>query len=199
MKVRQARYVKSGTAPSHYPPADLPEVAFAGRSNVGKSSLMNALLQRKNLVRVSSTPGRTQLLSWFEVNQSMRVCDLPGYGFAKVPAAMRAGWQTMVGTYLERRDCLLALAILIDVRRGFKDDDLGLVEACSAYGLQPILVGTKIDKLKPNALYNQKRAIAKAVGADPERDIVWTSASTGVGRDALWSRIAALLPDESSA
>lgn len=199
MKIRNARYLKSGTKPTHYPPADLPEVAFAGRSNVGKSSLMNALLERKNLVRVSSTPGRTQLLSWFEVNASMRFCDLPGYGFAKVPAEMRAGWQTMVGTYLERRDCLLALAILVDVRRGFQDDDMALVEACASFGLQPILVGTKVDKLKSNALFNQKRAMAKAVGADPDHDIVWTSAANGAGREALWRRISALLPDETSA
>jgi GTP-binding protein len=198
MKIRSATFVKSGTRPAHYPEPDLPEVAFAGRSNVGKSSLMNRAMQRKSLVRVSGTPGRTQLLSWFDVNEQIRLCDLPGYGFAKVPMSVKKNWDRMVGDYLTGRESLLALIILVDVRRGFEDDDMQLVKACHDIGVQPILVATKCDKLKPNALYNQKRAIAKAMGGDPERDFVWCSAADGRGVDHLWRRILTLLPDDLS-
>lgn len=196
MKIRSATFVKSGTRPAHYPEPDLPEVAFAGRSNVGKSSLMNAAMQRKALVRVSGTPGRTQLLSWFDVNEQIRLCDLPGYGFAKVPMSVKKNWDRMVGDYLTGRESLLSLVILVDVRRGFEEDDMQLVKACHDIGVQPILVATKCDKLKPNALYNQKRAIAKAMGGDPERDFVWCSAADGRGVEQLWHRILTLLPDD---
>lgn len=196
MKIRSATFVKSGTRPAHYPEPDLPEVAFAGRSNVGKSSLMNAAMQRKALVRVSGTPGRTQLLSWFDVNEQIRLCDLPGYGFAKVPMSVKKNWDRMVGDYLTGRESLLSLVILVDVRRGFEKDDMQLVKACHDIGVQPILVATKCDKLKTNALYNQKRAIAKAMGGDPERDFVWCSAADGRGVEQLWRRILTLLPDD---
>ncbi|MFT4703174.1 MAG: GTP-binding protein [Bradymonadia bacterium] len=196
MNIKSATFVKSGTRKAHYPPTDLPEVAFAGRSNVGKSSLMNSMMRRKSLVRVSRTPGRTQILNWFDVNESLRMCDLPGYGFAKVPKRVKADWNRMVGEYLEGRESLLALIIITDVRRGFLDDDKQLLDLCHKMSVQPILVGTKCDKLKPNALYKQKVAIGKSLGADPERDIVWCSALSGAGRDHLWDRIRGLLPDD---
>lgn len=194
MKIRSASFVKSGTRPAHYPPPDLPEIAFAGRSNVGKSSLMNRAMHRKSLVRVSGTPGRTQLLSWFDVNDEIRLCDLPGYGFAKVPASVKKNWDRMVGDYLSRRESLLALVLLVDVRRGFEPDDMQLVEACHQLGLQPILTVTKCDKLKSNALFNRKNAIAREMGGDIERDFVWCSAQTGAGVDQLWRRVTQLLP-----
>lgn len=193
MNVRSAEFIKSGVRPDHFPELELPEVAFAGRSNVGKSSLMNCLMQRKKLVKVSSTPGRTQLLSWFVVNDELVLCDLPGYGFAKVPKSVRASWGRMVGEYLEQRGELLALVIITDVRRGFEDDDLSLVRTAGELGIQPILVATKCDKLKRNALNTQQRKICQAIGAD-KRDIVWFSSSSGQGRERLWERIRSLLP-----
>lgn len=197
MKISSAVFVKSGVRVADYPDDNLPEVAFAGRSNVGKSSLLNSLMQRRNLVKVSSTPGRTQLLNWFKVNESMMVCDLPGYGFAKVPGQMRQGWAEMINTYLTERSNLLALAILVDVRRGFEEDDMMLVEAAGRLGLQPILVMTKCDKLKPNALYSQKQKIAKQMKADVKKDFVWTSAVDNTGREELWGRIMRLLPSSA--
>ncbi len=188
--------MKSGVRPGDYPESDLPEVAFAGRSNVGKSSLMNALMSRRKLVKVSGTPGRTQLLSWFDVNGSVRLCDLPGYGFAKVPKSVKAGWGQMVGTYLAERSSLLALVIIVDVRRGFQEDDLSLLETAADLGLQPILVVTKCDKLKSNALFNRQAAIVRELGAK-RSDLVWFSAKTGAGRDALWRRLSGLLPNVS--
>jgi len=193
VKVKTTRFVKSGTRPEHFPDLGFPEVAFAGRSNVGKSSLMNGLMQRKRLVKVSSTPGRTQLLSWFVVNESISLCDLPGYGFARVPKSVRASWQKMVDDYLSGRDALLAMAILADVRRGFEEDDLMLVRAAAEIGIQPILVLTKCDKLKRNALTTQKRRICRDMGCSA-RDLVWASVSTGAGRDELWKRMLDLIP-----
>lgn len=198
MKIRFARFVKSGVHPRDYPEDTLPEVAFAGRSNVGKSSLMNSLLHRKDLVKVSSTPGRTQLLNWFSVNDTLYFCDLPGYGFAKVPGNVRQHWGNMINTYLAGRTNLLALVILADVRRGFEDDDRMLIEAAGRLGLQPILVLTKCDKLKSNALYQQKQAIARDMSADVDRDFVWTSHLDHRGRDDLWRRITHLLPASST-
>ncbi len=184
-------FVKSGTRPEHFPELDMPEVAFAGRSNVGKSSLMNSMMQRKKLVKVSSTPGRTQLLSWFTVGDEICFCDLPGYGFAKVPGSVRAGWGRMVGDYLAQRDELLALAIITDVRRGFEEDDLSLLQTAAELGIQPILVATKCDKLKPNALATQKRKMCRDIGATT-KDVVWYSSHSNVGREELWRRIRGL-------
>lgn len=192
MKIRSAEYVKSGTKPDHFPGSELPEVAFAGRSNVGKSSLMNRLMERKKLVKVSVTPGRTQLLSWFKVNDNVMFCDLPGYGFAKVPDKIRAAWAPMVNRYLAGRANLRAVAILVDVRRGFEEDDLMLYEAVARLGKHALLVCTKTDKLTRNELVTRKREIGRQMGVDPETDIVWFSSETGAGRTELWARLSAL-------
>lgn len=199
MKIKSASFIKSGTQPAHYPPADLPEIAFAGRSNVGKSSLMNTLVQRKGLVKVSGTPGRTQLLSWFDVNERLMLCDLPGYGFARVPEHVRRNWGTMIDAYFATRANLLALAVLTDVRRGFEDDDRQLIAAAGQLGLHVILVATKCDRIKPNALYNRKVAIARDMSLDPTRDIIWFSSKTGAGREQLWRRVDTLLPSVDGA
>lgn len=193
MKIRSAEFVKSGTLPEHFP-EDLPEIAFCGRSNVGKSSLLNSLMHRKGLVKVSGKPGHTRLLNWFKVNDEVLLCDLPGYGFAKVPPGERAAWGKMINRYLEKRESLLGLVILCDVRRGFQEDDMMLVEACSAFQLQPILVATKVDKLKRNELMTQKRRIGQASQLDPERDVIWYSSETHAGREQLWRRIMSLVP-----
>lgn len=189
MKILSATFIKSGTRPPHYPETTLPEVAFAGRSNAGKSSLMNRLTSRRDLVKVSQTPGRTQLLSWFEVNNEIMLCDLPGYGFAKVPLKVKKEWGPMVGTYLEKRDPLRALVVIADVRRGFSPDDLMLFESALNLGLHTIFVATKCDKLTRNELFNTKQKIGREMQVDPETDIVWFSAKTGQGRELLWERI----------
>jgi GTP-binding protein len=154
------------------------------------------MMLRKSLVNVSSTPGRTQLLSWFTVNEEAAFCDLPGYGFAKVPNSVRKKWGAMVNEYLATRETLLCLAILADVRRGFQEDDMMLMQSAAEFRIQPILVATKCDKLTRNALYNQKKKICREVGAD-ESDIVWYSTVTHAGREKLWSRMNALMPTES--
>lgn len=199
MVIRDVQFVKSGTKPEHYPVSALPEIAFAGRSNAGKSSLMNKLVNRKDIVKVSNTPGRTQLLSWFLVNQRMHLCDLPGYGFARVPGSMKASWGKMIETYLKERETLTALVLITDVRRGFEDDDRMLLEAAAGFGLHSILVATKIDRITRNELKNRQTAIGREMQLNPQRDVVWFSAKTGDGRDELWRRINGLLPDVSEA
>jgi GTP-binding protein len=194
MKIRTAEFVKSGVQPKDYPPAELPEVAFAGRSNVGKSSLLNSLMHRKSLVNVSGTPGRTRLLNWFEVNNELYLCDLPGYGFAKVPISEKKKWKQMIETYLDIRSNLLTLVVIVDVRRGFQEDDLGLISAAAQFGLQPIMVATKCDKLSRNELLTQQHRMCDEVGFDPKRDLVWYSSETHRGRDELWRRLVNLLP-----
>lgn len=194
MKIRSVEFVKSGTHPEHYP-EPLPELAFCGRSNVGKSSLLNSLIERKKLVKTSSKPGHTRLLNWFKVNDRLLLCDLPGYGYARVAPTEQRAWAAMIERYLAERESLLGLIILVDVRRGIQQEEIDLIRACITYQLQPILVGTKIDKLKSNALTTQKRAIGKKSGLDIQRDIIWYSAVTHHGREQLWKRINALIPE----
>jgi GTP-binding protein len=143
-------------------------------------------------VRVSSTPGHTRLLSWFDVDDRIRFCDLPGYGYARRSGSEQAAWQKMVESYLQRRESLRAVAILVDVRRGFEDEEKLLIETCHRWQLQPLLVVTKCDQLKGNALFNRKQAIAKQMGGAIERDFSWYSAKSHAGRDELWARIRAI-------
>ena len=155
--LRKVEFVKSATHPRHYPPAEMREIAFAGRSNVGKSSLINGLLQRKNLVKVSNTPGRTQLLNFFQVNDELSIVDLPGYGFAKVPHEVKDKWGKMIENYLKTRETLCAVIVLMDLRRGIQEDDIQLIEALPFFQIQPILVFTKADKYKRNARLQRRR------------------------------------------
>src|SRR3989339_1769894 len=149
MKVLSAEFVLSAKDPSHYPPASLPEIAFAGRSNVGKSSLINTLVKRKGLARTSNTPGRTQEINFFRVNERFAFIDLPGYGYAKVPEAIRKQWGPMVETYLSDRRTLRLVILILDVRRNPSDQDLQLMKWLSHYSLDFFLVLSQKDKISP--------------------------------------------------
>ncbi len=194
MKIKNSAFIKSAIKPSHYPEWDLPEVAFAGRSNVGKSSLINTLLMRKALVKVSRTPGRTQHINFFTVqlgdDRELSLVDLPGYGFARVPAKIKSEWGTMVDSYLGRR-LLKALVIVMDVRRGMEDDDRQLIEALPHFGVQPILVFTKADKLSRNKAHQRLVEITRDLKISND-DLILFSSHTRKGREKLWERIAEL-------
>jgi len=195
MHIRSAKFICSAVKPDQYPPADLPEVAFAGRSNVGKSSLINKILNRKKLVRTSKTPGRTQLLNFFEINEVYRFVDLPGYGYAKVPVEVQKRWRPMVETFLTSRFNMRGMVLLLDIRREPSKEDLHLRHWLEAMSIKVVTVITKVDKLSRNKRNKQIAAIAKALGCKKE-ELIEFSAITGEGRDEIWKRLLELLEGE---
>jgi GTP-binding protein len=189
MQVSTAEFIKSATNPGNYPPPELAEIAFAGRSNVGKSSLINVLVNRKNLVRTSSTPGRTQLLNFFNINQgSFSLVDLPGYGFAKVPLSVKKAWGPMMRTYLEKRECLKAVVFILDIRRTPREEDIQMLDWLEEFEVPTIPVITKIDKLKRSQRDKQIREIAEATGLPTDAFSLF-SALSKEGKEDIWERI----------
>jgi GTP-binding protein len=193
--VKSTEFIKSAAKPAHYPEETLPEIAFAGRSNVGKSSLINVLVNRKNLVRTSNTPGRTQLINFFRINDAFTFVDLPGYGFAKVPLSVKREWGPMMETYLSRRENLRGTVLILDIRRIPSAEDLQMLQWLRACGIPPLLVVTKCDKLSKSQRSRQAAVIARQVGVEPE-ELSLFSALTREGLDGVWSRIEALLQGE---
>lgn len=168
----------------------LSEIAVAGRSNVGKSSLINHLLQTKGLAKTSSTPGKTQAINFFVTDDQLGIVDLPGYGFASVPLEVRKKWGPMVQGYLESRSTLQALLFLFDIRRTPNEEDLQLVQWAQFYEKPLILVLTKVDKVTKNELHRQTKKILEALGQIP---VVHYSSTKNVGRFALLHRIKEVL------
>jgi GTP-binding protein len=189
MKVLSAEFVLSAKAPAHYPPAVLPEIAFAGRSNVGKSSLINTLLNRKKLARTSNTPGRTQEINFFRVNDRFAFIDLPGYGYAKVPESIRKQWGPMVEAYLRERDTLRLVVLILDVRRDPSEEDLQLIHWLPFYQIPFLIVLTKTDKVSNNEFADRRRRIVEKIDFPPETPLVAFSAKTGAGKESLWREI----------
>lgn len=188
MKITSAEFIKSAFSPKDWPGDGRPEIAFLGRSNVGKSSLLNMLLQRKGLARTSNTPGRTQSINYFLINDRFYFVDLPGYGFAKVSKTMRSEWGVMAEDYLSQREELALSIQLVDSRHKPTALDLQLNEWLAYNEKERIVVATKSDKLSSNELVKQLRLIEKEM---PGSRIIPVSSQTGKGRDDVWSRIAA--------
>ncbi|MCF8050357.1 MAG: ribosome biogenesis GTP-binding protein YihA/YsxC [Desulfobacterales bacterium] len=188
MNVQSAEFIKSAVKPTEYPPPQLPEIAFAGRSNVGKSSLINTLVNRKRLVKTSNTPGRTRLLNFFAVNGRIGFVDLPGYGYAKVPKTVRQRWGPMVEAYLSERGCLRGVVLLIDLRRDPGSEEINLLHWLADRTLPVRIVLTKADKLSKSRqkLRRQKIAAALRISAS---ELILFSAKTRAGRDDLWREI----------
>lgn len=186
MKITSAEFVKSAFNETHWTTDGLPEIAFLGRSNVGKSSLLNTLLQRKGLARTSNTPGRTQSINYFLVNESFYFVDLPGYGYAKVSKAMRADWGKMAEEYLANRQELVLSIHLVDSRHEPTTLDLQLHEWLVFNEKNHRVVATKADKLSNNKL---KKSLETIETAFPESLVLAYSAETGKGRDAVWREI----------
>ena len=177
-----------GSFPNTLPPGDLPEVAFAGRSNVGKSSAINALLGRRKAARVSGTPGRTQAINLFRVEDRLSVADLPGYGFAKVPDAMRMAWKGMIERYLGDRESLKLVVVLVDSRHSAQDLDLALIQALQLAHLPFNVVATKIDKLKRSQRKRRLEQLGRSLGIQRSQLLGFSSLSHE-GRDRVWATI----------
>ena len=165
-----------------------PEVAFVGRSNVGKSSAINTLLGRKKAARVSGQPGRTQLINCFKINEKIRFVDLPGYGFAKVPLAVKRKWGQMIENYLLNRNDLKLVVILVDVRHSIQEMDIQMVDVVRHYNIPFVIVATKADKLKRNALNKQVKKLKEGFGAKGSEFKVFSSLN-GQGYDQVWTKI----------
>lgn len=190
--IKSTAFVTSAVRADQYPADDIPEVAFAGRSNVGKSSLINCLVQRKKLVRTSRTPGRTQLINFFVINDSFRFVDLPGYGYAKVSQSLRATWGPMVEAYLESRKNLKGVVEIMDLRHPPTPDDISLWGWLKEKHIPSIAVLTKADKL-PRSKWNALLDNTAQVLGTPTKEVVLFSAETQLGRPGLMEIIAGLL------
>ena len=186
MKIISAEFVKSAVWPPQYPPATMPEIAFVGRSNVGKSSLMNTLVGRKKLAKTSNTPGRTQLINFFTVNDSMSFVDLPGYGFAKVARSVKKDWGDMMEAYLRERQNLAMVIFILDIRRDPSEDDLSLRDWLEHYRIPYISILTKSDKLSNNQAIGRKKLIEKSLGTNAQKKTILFSAKTQKGKEELW-------------
>jgi GTP-binding protein len=189
MKITSAEFVKSSFSEQDWPRTKLPEVAFLGRSNVGKSSLINSLLGTKGLARTSSTPGRTQALNFFLINRRFHFVDLPGYGYARVPRAIRESWGEIVESYLAKRESLVLLIQIVDSRHEPTKLDLQLREWLTAYAKPHLTVATKSDKLSQNLLSKNLRRAREVLGAQGSGEVVAYSAVTGFGRERVWRAI----------
>ncbi|MEA3280231.1 MAG: ribosome biogenesis GTP-binding protein YihA/YsxC [Thermodesulfobacteriota bacterium] len=192
MKIKSAEFVTSAVKPSQYPPPVLPEIAFSGRSNVGKSSLINTLLNRKRLVKTSSTPGRTRLINFFVINNIISFVDLPGYGYAKVPASVKKSWGPMIETYLLIRETLKGVVLIMDIRRTPGIEELKFIDWLSRFGIPSILILTKTDKLSKTKQIKQQLAIAETLNVDKDNLILF-SMKTGRGKNYVWDAVEKLV------
>ena len=191
MNVSAADFVTSAVKPDQYPPPEFPEIAFAGRSNVGKSSLINILVNRKSLVKTSRTPGRTQLINFFLINQALSFVDLPGYGWAKVPLAIQKKWGPMIETYLSSRESLRGVLVLMDVRRTPGAEEMNLLEWLRLQDVPAVPILTKADKFSKARQQDRRQLIAETLGVVPE-ELILFSAKSRQGKDAVWETVAKL-------
>ena len=197
MKITDARFIKSSFSQDDLPPGVYPEYAFIGRSNVGKSSLINMLVGRKNLAKTSSTPGKTRSINHFLINDSWYLVDLPGYGYAKVSKKDRQQWKKMIFDYLRQRKNLMVLFVLIDARLEPQKNDLEFINSLGKHGIPFIIVFTKADKISKNKLVHNITQFKKAMLKDWEElpEMIITSAVTGQGREQLLEIINTLNQD----
>lgn len=189
MKIKKADIYATAVSPSQYPITGIPEVAFAGRSNVGKSSLINSLVNRKSLARTSQTPGKTRVINFFEVNEEVYLVDLPGYGYARVSKDEKSKWGKMIESYLYSREELKLVILLVDIRHEPTKDDILMFDWMKATGSQMLVVATKADKLTRNHRNKSLVQIRKTLKMTNDDILLHFSSQTKEGRDELWEII----------
>ena len=193
MKIATAEFLASAVSPAQYPRQPLPEVAFAGRSNVGKSSLINTLVHRKNLVKTSGTPGKTRAINFFVVNQRFLFVDLPGYGYAKVPREIQASWRPMVETYLQQRHTLRAVVHIVDLRHPPTVQDQQLRDWLLHHDITIVTVATKADQVTRSQRALHLQGIRQGLALPPAAPVWLFSAQNHEGRLQLWGYLEAFL------
>ena len=196
LKKVELQYVSGIT--SKLPDTGQPEVAFAGKSNVGKSSLINALMNRKSLARTSAQPGKTQTINYYHINDEMYLVDLPGYGYARVSEEIKAKWGKMIENYLHTSPTLKAVFLLIDIRHAPSANDVAMYEWIVSNGFSPIIIATKLDKIKRSQVAKQLKLLKTTLNVLPGTTVIPFSAETKQGRDEIWELTERLIrmPDE---
>jgi GTP-binding protein len=189
MKVTQAEFIISAVGPKQYPTDALPEIALAGRSNVGKSSFINKMLNRKSIARTSSKPGKTQTLNFFKVNESFYFVDVPGYGFARVSKTEKEKWGKMIEEYFTSREELKTAIQLIDVRHPPTKDDQAMYSFLKHYGIPVIIIATKVDKISKGQWQKHEKIVRETLQMTKEDALVLFSSETGQGKDEAWKVI----------
>ncbi len=193
MIIKKAELAAVTAKRAQYPEEDMPEIAFAGRSNVGKSSLINLLLNRKKLARTSSSPGKTRTINFYQINDSFRIVDLPGYGYAKVSRSLSENWGDMIETYLSGRQRLLKVIQLVDIRHVPTEQDIQMYEWLKHYGLDGVVIGTKADKISKNEIVKNSAVIRRTLGLTETDLIIPVSTLKRTGTDELMTYIDNLL------
>ncbi|WP_018130987.1 ribosome biogenesis GTP-binding protein YihA/YsxC [Effusibacillus pohliae] len=187
MVIHSSEFVISAVGPKQYPEGTQPEIALAGRSNVGKSSLINRMVNRKNLARTSAKPGKTQTLNFYHINRAFYFVDLPGYGFAQVPKSVKDKWAKFIEQYLAQREQLKAVLQLVDLRHPPTKEDMQMFDWLGHFGIPRIVVTTKADKISRGHWAKHQKVIREALNVPKEVPMVLFSAETGQGREELWS------------
>ncbi len=193
MKIKEVSLETVCGVTSKLPDNKLPEIAFAGKSNVGKSSLINALMNRKSLARTSSQPGKTQTINYYNINNELYFVDLPGYGYARVPESEKEKWGRMVEKYLKSSRQLKAIFLLIDIRHDPSENDKLMYDYILRNGYEPFIIATKSDKIKRSLLNRQLSQLRKGLGLSTESVIIPFSAPAKTGRDDIYEKIDEIL------
>lgn len=185
MEIKQSEFIISAVKPAQYPTDNLVEFAFVGKSNVGKSSLINTLTNRRKLVKVSGTPGKTRLINFFLINNGFYFVDLPGYGYAKVAKVEKAKWGSMIEDYLISRPQLQKVALLVDVRHKPTQDDISMYQWIKHFGYEAVIVATKKDKLNRSELVKSNKLIRETLNLSPDEEIINFSSLKKIGVEDL--------------
>lgn len=193
MKINQVELVISAVSEKQYPNENLPEIALAGRSNVGKSSFINTLINRKNLARTSSKPGKTQTLNFYKLNDAFFFVDVPGYGYAKVSKKEREKWGRMMDEYFQKRETLRSVILVCDIRHEPTDADVQMYDYLKYYELPVIIIATKLDKIKKSKHHAHLKMVKTTFDVDEEDIVIPFSSETGEGKDEAWIAIRSFL------
>lgn len=198
MNVNHAKFVISAVSSAQYPDTNYPEIALAGRSNVGKSSFINKLINRKNLARTSSKPGKTQQLNYYDIENTFYFVDVPGYGYAKVSKSEREKWGKMLENYFTQRETLQMVFLLMDFRHDPTNDDVQMKEFVRYYNIPYQVIATKCDKVPRGKWNKHEAAFRKKLQLTQEESIIIFSGETGEGKDTVWQLIDALLNEQQT-